>query len=244
MTSKLLVLYVFHEVNQRVRHFIDNCIFYDENIDFVIICNNKNIDFNCPVYVRKIFRDNIGYDFGGWSDALLVDEFYKHYHYFLFVNSSVIGPFLPKYYIGRWTDIFINGLKRDNVKLFGSTINTSESPVVSSHVQSYIFCMEKPTLEHLIDCAIFSITEYVSTFHDAIWQKEVRMSREIIKIGGNIASLFTHYDNVDFTFTLKAPGDYNIPFYGDIMEPQYRNHLWNEYELVFIKGNRGGNCVL
>ena len=32
--SKLLVLYVFHEYNDNVKHFVEKCIFKDENIDF------------------------------------------------------------------------------------------------------------------------------------------------------------------------------------------------------------------
>ena len=33
--NKLLVLYVFHIYNDRVKHFIENCIFNDDNVDFV-----------------------------------------------------------------------------------------------------------------------------------------------------------------------------------------------------------------
>jgi hypothetical protein len=43
---------------------------------------------------------------------------------------------------------------------------------------------------------------------------------------------------VDFTFTAKKPSDYNFRFLNDIMFEEYRGSIWNEYELVFIKGNR------
>jgi hypothetical protein len=237
---RLLVLYVFHEYNKRVQHFIDHAIFYDENVDFIMISNTKENNFNTPTYVNKIHRDNIGYDFGGWSDAILTDNLYKKYDYFLFANSSVIGPFVPSYYKGRWTDIYINGLK-DNVKLFGSTINTISDPKVYSHLQSYIFCMDKITLQYLIDCNIFSTTNYAASFHDAIWDKEVGMSRKIIENGWNIGSLLTIYDTVDFTFKNKKPEEYNITFLNDVMYSDHRNVLWNDYELVFIKGNRVEN---
>ena len=94
--AKILVLYVFHIYNERVNHFIKNCIFDDENIDFIIISNNKNNKFEVPNNVKTLFRENIGYDFGGWSDALLINNLYKNYDKFIFVNSSVIGPFLPQ----------------------------------------------------------------------------------------------------------------------------------------------------
>jgi hypothetical protein len=235
--TKILVLYVFHIFNERVYHFIHNCIFNDENIDFIIISNDKTNKIKVPSNVKIIFRENIGFDFGGWSDALLTDQLYTKYEKFIFVNSSVIGPFIPSYYKGKWTDIYLNGLQ-NNIKLFGSTINTICQPLTLTHVQSYIFTMDKTTLEYLINCEIFSMTNYAKTYEDAIFQKEVLMSRKIIENNWNIGSLYPYYKDVDFTFKNKIPNEYNISFLDDIMFQCYRNVLWNEYELVFIKGNR------
>ena len=236
---KTLVLFVFHEYNHRVEYFFKNSIFYDEDIDFMIISNNKENVFEMPPYVNvyRMSRDNIGYDNGGWSDALLNDQFYMKYEYFIFVNSSVMGPFIPSYYQEKWTSIYINGLK-DNVKLFGSTINTCKEPAHKSHIQSYVFSMDKQTLEYLIQCEIFSTTNYAKTFDEAIWLKEVLMSRKIIENGWNIGSLMPCYKDVDFTFTSIPAEGYAIEFMDDIMYQSYRNKLWNEYQLVFIKGNR------
>ena len=45
------------------------------------------------------------------------------------------------------------------------------------------------------------MTKYATSFNDAIWCKEVLMSRKIIDNGWNISSLLPLYQNVDFTFT-------------------------------------------
>lgn len=238
--KKILVLFVYHIFNNRVKNFIEKCIFYDENIDFIIISNNINNNDVINIKnsnVKMLFRNNVGYDFGGWSDALLTENVYKKYDNFIFVNSSVTGPFLKPGFKGKWTDLYINGLK-DNVKLFGSTINTIKNPLKWAHVQSYIFSMNKTTLEYLINCKIFSTSNYAKTFDNAIYDKEVLMSRKIIENNWNIGSLMQYYKNVDFTFRNKKPNEYNIKFLDDVMYPQYRNKIWNEFELVFIKGNR------
>ena len=235
--SKVLVLYVFHLYNDRVKYFIDNCIFNDENVDFIIISNDKKNVLNLPSHVKTMYRDNIGFDFGGWSEALLTNNLYEKYDKFIFVNSSVIGPFLPSYYKDKWTDVYINGLQ-DDIKLFGSTINTCKNPLHASHVQSYIFSMDKNTLVYLIKCEIFSVTNYAKTFDDAIMNKEILMSKKIIENKWNIGSLLSHYKNVDFTFKKKKPDDYNIVFLDDVMYSHYRNYVWSEYQIVFIKGNR------
>ena len=98
--------------------------------------------------------------------------------------------------------------------------------------------MDKNTLKYLINCKIFSITNYAKTFDDAIWNKEVLMSKYIIKNKWNIGSLLPYYKNVDFTFSYKKPKEYNIKFLGDITFNPYKDTLWSVYELVFIKGNR------
>jgi SAM-dependent methyltransferase len=197
-----------------------------------------NVEFTVPDYVKTIKRNNIGYDFGGWSEGILTNDLYKNYNYFIFANSSVLGPFLPENYYDKWTKIFIDGLNKNNVKLFGCTINTIEKPLTMSHVQSYVFSVDITTLEYLIQCQIFSTTNYAKSFNEAIYQKEVLMSRKIINNGYNIGCLHKYYDSVDFTFRTKSPQEYNIKFLDDIMYPQYVNTLWTPEEIIFVKGNR------
>ena len=64
--SKLLVLYVFHEYNDNVKHFVEKCIFKDENIDFILISNSKDNNFEAPEYVKTLFPAIINaHDFPG-----------------------------------------------------------------------------------------------------------------------------------------------------------------------------------
>jgi hypothetical protein len=233
---KTLVLYVFHEFHARVQHFIDHAIFKDDSVDFIIICNNKNIVFDCPDYVRRLYRDNTGYDFGAWSDGLLTDDLYREYDHFIFVNSSVVGPFLPSYSANKkWTDIYLENLKGD-VKLFGSTINSCIHYLkqILFHVQSYIFAMDKETLEYLFDCEIFSMTNNSNDYHEVILKKEIGMSQAILRNNWNIGSLLPHYRGADF----RDPGAMRQEILDDIAFQQYYNVLWNEYDVVFVKGNR------
>jgi hypothetical protein len=232
--SKTLVLYVFHEINERVFTFLNKAVFQDPNITFLLIANNKDLKFVVPSYVLTLSRDNIGYDFGGWSEGLHTKNLYKDYDNFIFVNSSVVGPFVRS---GQWTNKYIEPLN-DTVKLFGSTINTIENPLKESHVQSYIFSMKRDTLEYLMDVGIFSMTNMAKTFLEAVWEKEVKMSRKIIEKGWNIGCLWKYYKDVDFTFLEKRPEEYPFRFLNDIMYTKYYLKLWNEYDLVFVKGNR------
>jgi hypothetical protein len=245
MTKKLLVLYVFHEYNANVEYFIKNAIYYDENVDFIMIANNKNVKYECPNYVKRLYRDNIGYDFGGWSEGIIKDDLYKNYEYFIFVNSSVIGPILPLYNIKKWTDIYLEGLNED-VKLFGSAINTcvmnkfvkiNTNREVNPHVQSFVFSMNKETVEFLIQKEIFSLTNIYSDYILTILNKEIHMSYLILQNNWNIGCLIPYYKNVDF----RKTSNFDKEYLDDIIFDKYYNIIWNEYDIVFIKTNRNIN---
>uniref|UniRef100_A0A6C0DLC3 Glycosyltransferase n=1 Tax=viral metagenome TaxID=1070528 RepID=A0A6C0DLC3_9ZZZZ len=239
---KLLVLYVFHELNNRVNTFIKDAIFLDPDIDFLFINNGSKEEPVLPDHVIYFKTNNDGYDFGGWSKALLYNNLYKDYDSFIFVNSSAMGPYLPSYFKGKWTDIYLDGLTED-VKLFGSTINTQlanslDDPEKYSHIQSYIFSMNLETLTFLISKEIFTITSFSKSFNHAFLNKELKMSRLIIENGWNIGCLMKYYNGVDFRFLASRISDYK-PFLGEVMlAKNFSDKLFNNFfELVFIKGN-------
>ena len=114
-------------------------------------------------------------------------------------------------------------------------------PYLFSHVQSYIFSLDREALDHLIEEEIFTTRKYVKSILDAVISKEILMSRKILDKGWNIASLLSLYKGVNFTDSKTF--NHHTMIYADIMHEQYRRNLWNEYDLVFIKGNRIPNNI-
>lgn len=244
MPNKTLVLYTFNKLYHRVEYFIKHALFHAPDVDFCFVISDgrDSIErYGIPEYARVIHRDNRGFDFGAWSDALLLTDSgvrYQDYDRFIFVNSSVIGPILPSYFTGRWTDVYINGL-RDGVKLFGSSINICDKPAELAHVQSYIFAMDLETLEYLIGTGIFTTSEYFTDHNDAIHKQEIKMSRDVLAKGWNIGSLLKCFQGVDFTFRTVPIGDcQNMDLTHEVIRMARYLKYWSEYELVFIKGNR------
>jgi hypothetical protein len=266
---KTVVLYTFNVYNDRVAFFVKHGIFKSDDVDFVIICNDLEFKIDTlPDYVTYINRPNIGYDFGAWSDALLNYHYVdKDYDTYIFVNSSVYGPFIRKKDKDekdetRWTDIFCNGLT-DDIKLFGVTIYSNcvdlniffslinhvgidededdfkiNDTLPRSFLESFVFSMTKQTLNSLIIDGIFS-TVYSQNFGDAIGL-ESRMTRCIIAKGWNIAGTCAYYKGVDWRFTDKTTSNYPITFITNMMTQEYyEKGLINPYDIIFIKGNRG-----
>jgi len=238
--QKTIVLYVFHEFNDRVEYFIKHGLFQSPHVDFLMICNHPTfpIQDKVPSYVKTINRENNGYDFGGWSHALLDHDYKDKYDTFIFVNSSVMGPFSDE----LWTNRFERGLN-DDIQLFGVTINCCNiegdlDPLRNAHIQSMVFSMKKPMLHLLIQDGIFT-NEYPKSFQDCIRKQEIGMSRAVLKNGGNLGVTHSYYDGVDWLFRHTTPKDYKNPFLGDYMwQNKYNSGFLKLKELVFVKGNR------
>jgi hypothetical protein len=226
-----LVVYVLYDYTTFVKKFI-NKIVKDDNVDFVIVCNNMSLTFKVPSYVSLIYRENKGHDFGGWSEGLLKRK--KDYDYYICLNSTVDGPYTKE----KWTDIYTKGLTND-IRLFGSSINCCTGEWCKSypqywsgpHVQTYIFSMTHETLLYLSAEGIFSLTEYTTDKIETVFNKEIGMSKKILDNGWNIGCLMNRYKGVDFRIEDDRWMD-------DVMFSQLENIYWTKEELVFIKGNR------
>jgi len=239
---RVAILYIFHNYNEHVRFFLRHGIIKNPMYEyFFIYQGSDDIAFPYPL----LRRENIGYDFGGWSAQLFAtgadDKLVKDsFDYFIFVNSSITGPFLPTYckqQLQEWPMLFINLLNNTDVLLSGITINCDKwiyQGDLPAHVQSMLFCVNNDTLQYLIEHEIFHPTKFITDKNQLICDCEVRMSDLIFQKGGNIACLMKIYQNVDFRngkIPIKS-GDpwYNNGMLGDSLHP---------YETIFFKNNRG-----
>lgn len=247
--NNTLVLYCYFEKNDDYKnnllYFLNNGI--EENIDYIFIINGNNtINIPSSKNIKIIYRDNIGYDFSAYGEALKNIHIDK-YKYFFFINTSVRGPFLPNYIKLSWTEPFKNLLKND-VKLVGSTINLTEDLDFNNldipyekkkyypHVQSQMFATDLECLKFLINKGIFDLfTE--NNFLKLIILKEIGMSYHVLKNNWNISCILPEYQNIDYR-TLNV--DFNPT--SKKGEMNYNNAYFNRtlhpYEAIFIKTNR------
>jgi hypothetical protein len=240
MLKPTLVVYACHQPNENLTLFLKHGVFEDISVDFVVVCNNPGMKVDAPPYVKIMNRENRGHDFGAWAHGLLTDNLYTKYKSFICLNSTCMGPFVPRWSPLTWVEIFLSEL-RDTVHLVGPTINCIHNPKHSAHVQSYAFALTRPALDLLIERKVFSLTTQFPDKISAVYQGEVRMSREIISNGWNIAALMHYPRDIDWTFKDKDPEDYRpFPFLGDIAFPgQFYGQTPHPYECVFVKSNRG-----
>ena len=113
---KSVIIYTYYQsdvANFNLNFFVKKELHYKENIDYIMVINNYEYDSTIVFpeidNVTILKRENIGFDFGGHKAALdYLEKNQKTYDYYFFLNSSVIGPILPHYFVHEhWTNIFI-----------------------------------------------------------------------------------------------------------------------------------------
>lgn len=216
----------------------------NEHSDFLFIINGTcSVKIPALPNVKIIQRDNEGFDFGAWTEGLNYINI-NQYDYFIFLNTSVRGPYLKNKHI-PWQRQFTDMLS-DDVKLVGTTINictmdlhqlrSSKFKKPYTHVQSQVFCVDRECLLFLKD-KIFVPHNSKHSFEDVIAMKEVSMSQYVLHNNWNITCMLPLYQNVDYR---KVKKDFNeTSLMGDpSFKGRYFGDTYSPYEVVFIKTNR------
>lgn len=241
--KKTLITYVYFETElafSNINFFIHNGVFYNNNVQYNFIIKGKKCSVKFPEYknIKVIKMKNKGYDFGGYSNSLnFVNK--KDFDYYIFLNDTVIGPFIPRYISKNlWYKNF-TGLISDKVKLIGSAINRKKFYDVPEHVQSMAFATDNIGLKLLIDSSIFDLKKNIGVYENKgkdgiIRYFEVGMTKVIIDNGYEIAS-FMQIDNYN-----KKVKHGNI----FLTHSAYFGTTINPIEIMFIKNKQITNTII
>jgi hypothetical protein len=254
--NKYICLYAYYEKNldykQNLLYFLNNGIL--DYVDYIIIINGHHtVDIPEKKNIKIIYRENKGYDFGAWSHAL--SQIKQNYDYYIFINSSVIGPFTPlqsKPFIPLqnnqyhnqikqdWLQMFLELFNNNNVKLVGTTINMLyRDDTMLSHVQSMFFILNQSGLNFLQSNNFFNEEEInnYNNINQVIDYKEIQMSQLILKNNWNINCIVPHYRNQDYRILKK-----NINEPSHITDVLYKNSFFGRTltpeEVIFYKKYR------
>jgi len=241
--SKHLIIYSYFEKldsKENLNFFIKNGIFEHEDYQFLIVVNGENFGIDLPEYknVKLLYRENKGFDFGGWGFGLKNTNI-RVYDYFIFLNSTCVGPFLPRYIPQElyWTDLFVSKIDND-IKLCGPTINyLPTNPNRSKHIQSYAFGTDIIGLELLIKNGIFDPDENINR-KNVIENHELGMSDVLLSNNFKIYS-FQLSENLNSKIEDKSKLHGDIHYVG-----KYYEDTINPIEVMFLKTQRIKNKTL
>lgn len=213
---RILVIYIFSNTDpeylENLRFFIKFGMQPDDGCDYLIVVQGNEGDNlpqlpTLPANARYLNHPNRCYDWGtiGWVlSSKQVDP--AAYRYFIFMNSSVRGPFIPPYAQNqtRWQDLMVGKLS-ESVRLVGPTISCEGSPYKGDvqgewrsnpHVQSYVLATDRAGLDiWLADKNVFACWD---SMWDVIWHGELGSSLAILNAGFNLDSFVMRYQGVDW----------------------------------------------
>ena len=247
---KCVCIYAYYEKDEKykenLRYFLNNGIL--DNIDYYIVINGS-----CTVTIPErsnlivINRENKGYDFGAWN--FCINNFInKKYDYYIFLNTSVRGPYLNDNDTD-WVKEFLKLFNNKDVKLVGTTINIysnvggyfdrtklmnlSNHGGPYTHVQSMFFILDDESFNYLKKLDFFK--QDFDNFKDLIENKEIGMSQLILKNNWNINCILPKYQNYDYRIVKQ---NFNPTGEDPCMRGSYFGKSIDPYEVIFFKNNR------
>ena len=252
MNKKTIVIYQYFEKDHTyVENFFHLLRFgYSELNDYLLIITG-NYTIELPQYqnISYVFIENKNYDYGGYAWAIKNVVKIEQYDFFIFINSSVRGPYIPSYLSENWTECFTKLLIND-VGLSGSVINIlpEKSSLTKfyknkfggsepfSHIESMVYAMPREVILYLIKNKFYDII-HTLTKDEAIRDYEIRLSQLILAGGWNMKCILPEYNVIDYRGAhhevnpTSTNGDpvWNFSYFGRTPHP---------FELIFIKSAR------
>ena len=238
--TRLLIVYAYHETPDARRNlgfFCRHGVTPNRDRQYVIVINGKcSIEDQIPTFenVSVVKRANTGFDFGAWAHAIRESQL-DQFDYFVFLNSSVAGPFLPTYQdVSQWPTPFVSMLD-GQIKLAGLSSDMWDgSPIV----HSMLLCTDRVGLDLLIRNGVFTGNDDDASKEDVIHKREVRASKIIIQSGFRVDSLDLIHSKRSFSVLQReSAGD----GHGDVFKPGAYPHGYTiePLDVVFFKVNRG-----
>jgi len=256
--SSYLILYAYYAGKQEdIEHrqliqtnlgfFMKNAQLNNDNVELVIIEHVDNMEeastlgdlSSYPVKhpIRVLRKLNQGYDFGAWSYAIcdeLKTEGWEKYQYFIFLNTSVRGPFLPRWMhpkSPKWYEMFCSHLNA-KIRLVGPTVNYYHHP----HIQSMIWATDLEGIKLFVNKGILkSGLDVKDIWPTLVFEHEIGLSKALMEEKQD----FYGFQLSEWTFGSKHhevhKGLHPLP-HTDICHPHlYFGSTLNPFETMFIK---------
>jgi lipopolysaccharide biosynthesis protein len=235
--NKIVCLYAYYEKDNQYKNnleFFLNKGGILEEIDYYIIVNGQ-CTVNIPEYknIKIIYRENKGYDFGAYFHVL-ENHINKKYDYYVFLNTSVCGPYYLEKNNKKWIDYFLELFNKTDVKIVGTSINMSS---LGTHVQSMFFVITNDYLDILKKEDFINekkINNYTNIW-DIVVNYEIKLSKIALDKGYNINCILSKYKDKDYRVLKNNINPSNDdPYFPN----KYFNGTIDKYEVIFFKNTR------
>ena len=158
----------------------------DAGFCVVFVTNSQELDEESiallkPYVGRILCRQNIGYDFGAYRDAILSIEQRHSLDALLIANDSVYGPFKP-------LDALLTSSEENDIDVLAMT----DSWEIRYHLQSYFMLFNKAALAKAEFWQFWSDLRYINNKDAVVRQCEVGLTRLLLRLRLRCEALFPY----------------------------------------------------
>ena len=252
----VLVIYHYYEKDQS---YIDNFLHfirfaYRPGLNFlIVIAGSCSIELPRASNIIYFDAENKNFDYGGYSQAIKDLKFETNYAHFIFVNSSVRGPFLPPHSQKAWANHLFD-LCSDGIGVVGTAISLTPShhaiskmyhekygyaernKNILAHVQSTCYVLSQAVLCSLIKDGFYDVHEPLSK-DETVRDYEMHLSQTLLAQGLNLKCMLPEYNKLDYRSLSHEINPSSRE--GDSgFEHSYFGRTVHPYEAMFIKTSR------
>jgi len=256
VNDTVLVIYHYYEKDQS---YIDNFLHfvqfaYRSELNYlIVIAGSASIELPQASNIAYFYANNQNFDYGGYAQVIKDLKFESNYAHFIFVNSSVRGPFLPAHSQKTWANHLFD-LGSDSIGIVGTAISLTPShhaiskmyhekygyaernKNIIAHVQSTCYALSQSVLCSLIKGGFYDAHEQLSK-DETVRDYEMRLSQTLLAQGLNLKCILPEYNKPDY----RSLGHEINPSSreGDSgFEHSYFGRTVHPYEAIFIKTSR------
>jgi len=211
MINKIMKRILFFVHYNKYNDLADYVIYLLDNIKqiyskIVFISNSKLNDQQkirlTGLYNTLIVRENKGFDFGAWKDALLQEgwENLTAYDNVTLMNDSCFGPLYDMENIySRMEQMNIDfwGINNHTVMNYGLQVTDAPIP---EHIQSYFICFKKRIISDEVFQSFWERLSYEKNIQIVIQKYESQLTPILKKNGYNYATLIESGDKISISF--------------------------------------------
>lgn len=198
---KRILFFVHYNKNNNLSEYVIYLLKQIKKIYYriVFISNSPISELNLEkldnLYDSLILRDNLGFDFGAWKDALLEEGWDKlsEYDNLTLMNDTCFGPIfdLETTYIK---------MQSEHIDFWGLTNNKRGykniiKGITYKHIQSYFLCFNQNIIKSVVFQHFWQNIQYHKSIKKVINNYEIGLTRLLCKSGFKFNTLYTLNDS-------------------------------------------------
>lgn len=197
--------------------------------------------FTGPGMTLLFRKENVGMDFAAHNVSIewaRQQNRVSKYKYFVFLNSSVRGPFFPSYMPPgwQWTQAYTDRFRGDVAAVSSSIVCLPREDRYGPHLESWAFALTPESLELLIQAEVFNIRECKFCADGVIAGGEYAITEVLMtQHGRNVASLMSMYpEDTDWRDSKHWGCNNNVH---PSRHGTYDKITMHPFEVVFVKAS-------